>query len=475
MRKFFKPPALSTSFSHNGKLAKNRFENILSAPRKRGKSIAALAVCLTAAASALASCTNEAASIGIIGGADGPTAVYIAKNIFSGSKNDTVTADITEELYNAKIQYLGDASGVGKIKSLLPFGADITYGGMEMNTTDESFGVTIYYTDENDTVSENDMENNAAVMFALIENCSNITFKNKDTGGNMTFTRTDEDKRFDMTLAQYSENLDNFRQLMTLLTAGESYAQVTNDTLVSKAILQRNPARYALGECAAEGHIILGEDSADGNKIIYALTTYGAYGFENSKFVKLSGSGVIPIRMTFDSQNNLIEYKEPMDGGYFNDSIKENFPKEYHDRILYTRKTAKDTYESDYEICLKQEHEYARAYLQSINHAEREISDGIDWVMPEISAEASNALSEIYYEYPYWIGTMEKIEDGIRYVYETDWKDNGNGNGVVTYRKYEYISKKTVEEFAVNVQGKNIELISVLTTPKLDRLGNEHQ
>ena len=100
------------------------------------------------------------------------------------------------------------------------------------------------------------------------------------------------------------------------------------DRRVTAVILDSNKDSYASGECQGEGHIILGTDNDD--KIVYALTMYGEYGFQDGNFVKVSGTGVIPVRITFDDNGNLTEYKMPSDGSYYIKSIIDMFPKKYH-------------------------------------------------------------------------------------------------------------------------------------------------
>lgn len=229
---------------------------------------------------------------------------------------------------------------------------------------------------------------------------------------------------------------------------------------VKYAILDSNKNSYLGGECVGEGHIVL--DTADvtdkynakqGTNFIeaYVLAMYGEYGFENGIFTKVSGSGIIPTRITFSrneaGEYSLHEYKEAMDGSYYAKSIKEMFPKKLWDRAL--RSTDEDRDE-----CKKQEEVYARAYLTFIKR-EAEVGK-VDRVLANMNVRCSNELMDYFYDYPYWIGTEEKIENGIRYVYEKLWNDKGNGDGIVTFKKYEYNSKKVADETIIEIKGENM-------------------
>ncbi len=196
------------------------------------------------------------------------------------------------------------------------------------------------------------------------------------------------------------------------------------EDLVTAAVFERNSKGYVQGECQTEGHIILGtEKSTTGETVVYALIMYGNYGFQDGNFVKVSGSGVIPTRVTFEKNGSLIEYKEPLDGSMYTKSVKEIFPQKYHSRVLSIK-------DSDHEDCKKQEHAYARAYLDKIGRRAT-IGDYGDFehtLLTDlgVSVEVSNSL--LAYEKspdlfigkcPYWVGTQEFLENGERFLYRT--------------------------------------------------------
>ena len=228
---------------------------------------------------------------------------------------------------------------------------------------------------------------------------------------------------------------------------------------ISRAIFENHNYTYMFGECAGEGHIIIDEEETpDGGKIVYAFTMYGQYGFENGAFIKVSGSGKIPVRITFDKDGNVTEYKEPLDGGMWKESIEEIFPEKYHGRIFADNG-------KEYDELRLQEHAYAQAYLDKIGRVARigQYAD-IEHKIPEMHVEASNKLLEYFGEYPYWIGTLEKIEDGVRYVYEKKTEEKSGGDALVTFLKYEYDSGKVVEETVISVE--NGELVYLKGTPR---------
>ena len=250
-------------------------------------------------------------------------------------------------------------------------------------------------------------------------------------------------------------NEDNEKEIISI-------ENMTLDEMVSYALLTENDGRYAVGECKAEGHIILGSEEKDNEIYVYALTMCGEYGFQDDNFVKVSGSGVIPAVIVF-SENEQGEkintIKWPLDGSAWIDSIKELFPEEYHNRVLSVT-------ESDNEELKNQEIAYAQKYLTKIDR-DATIGQFGDFEHPlltslGVSVQVSNKLAEkSYANYPYWIGTQERIEDGVRYVYEMNYTKDSNP---IVLEKYNYDTREVVEKIRINsLNGKEIILKKSLT------------
>lgn len=238
---------------------------------------------------------------------------------------------------------------------------------------------------------------------------------------------------------------------------GISIVKITPEieNAVVKAILNDNKSVYQ-GECPAEGHIIYGAETKNSIIYIYAYISFAYFGFENGNFVEVSG-GNNPAVFELNAENyELIKVLYPEAGEYYASSIKELFPKKYASKALNTN-------DSDYENLNNQLDKYAENYLKSIN---REAVIGrwadFDHVLPTnlgISDEVSNALSEIekyHFNYPFWIGNKEILENGIRYVYAVDYDKENN---IIIYSKYEYDKPEVLlEKITVDsLTGKIIE------------------
>lgn len=209
------------------------------------------------------------------------------------------------------------------------------------------------------------------------------------------------------------------------------------DDAVSDAIKGRSNS-YKRDECVTEGHIILDKEEKDGTVKVYTVSSIGGFGFENGIFTKVSGSGSIPTVMTFSINENgeytLLEYKEPLDGAGYAGSIKKMFPKRLHNRVISSNE--------DYSDLVRQQEKQAAEYLKSIGREAKISARYVEKKLSDINVEAKNKLFAEYTKFdqflntcPYWIGTREQIEDGIRYIYETSQSRTSDGYDLITFKK----------------------------------------
>lgn len=236
---------------------------------------------------------------------------------------------------------------------------------------------------------------------------------------------------------------------------GETTALALPETLVSQVLLDRASSGYMEGECAAEGHIILDTVREDDVWQVYTLASVGQYGFCSGHFEKISGSGAVPTRFTIsqDEEGNYLcdQVWEPTDGNLYPDSIKETFP-------MGLWLTALNGHEK-YDKLQKQERVYAQTYLESIGR-EAPVGSYGDFEHPlftenGMSVEVSNALLTIekLYPFPMHMGNVERVEDGVRVVYETAWNHQGDGVGTAIYTKYEYDTNQVLQQYVFQVEG----------------------
>jgi len=219
---------------------------------------------------------------------------------------------------------------------------------------------------------------------------------------------------------------------------------------------------YAQGETETEGHIILSVKEENRTVKVYTVASFGAFGFENGVFTKVSGSGAIPTVMIFskdeDDDYNLLEYKEPQDGSLYTKSIKNMFPKALQSTALSANKYYLDL--------SKQQEAQASEYLKSIGRDAKVSADHVEKKLPSINVEASNKLfaysieyNQFLHKFPYWIGTTEMLENGVRYIYETSQGKVSDGYDLITFRKLNE-DKIVVEEYRYKIVGSEPKLVA---------------
>jgi len=210
------------------------------------------------------------------------------------------------------------------------------------------------------------------------------------------------------------------------------------DSAAGLAIKSRSYA-YGAGETVTEGHIILDSEENNGTVKVYTIASIGIFGFENGIFTKVSGSGAIPTVMIFSKDENgaysLLDYKEPQDGAGYVDSLKKMFPGKLQDRVLSSQ--------GDYADLARQQEAQAAEYLKGIGRAAEVSAAHVARKLPDINVDASNKLFFGYntkYDAflnncPYWLGTRERIENGVRYIYETSQGKTVDGYDLIVFRK----------------------------------------
>jgi len=222
------------------------------------------------------------------------------------------------------------------------------------------------------------------------------------------------------------------------------------DKAISSALFNAEKGMYTAGECRTEGHIILGKEKNDNETLVYTLAMYAEYAFQDNNFVKTSESEVLPAVVKLTGNNSgyilgLSEVKWPANTSDRVEELKSMFPEKYHDRVLNIK-------EDDIQKLKEQQLKGAQNYLNRIGR-EAKIGEYKEFTHPllitqGVSIDISNKLvTKEYASYPHWIGTEEKIEDGVRYVYERIFNKENNE---VVFKKYNYETKAVVEEIKVD-------------------------
>ncbi|MBR5411205.1 MAG: helix-turn-helix transcriptional regulator [Clostridia bacterium] len=220
------------------------------------------------------------------------------------------------------------------------------------------------------------------------------------------------------------------------------------DAAVSAAILSANPVQpWWPEECAAESHYVLGTDEADGKVVVYLIEEFTHFGFRNGFFTDLGG-GRTPVVLTFqktDDGYRLLSRETARDGSEYVESIRALFP------FAYANKVIRGLSENEDAEMWANEARQAKEYLASIGriatvcrYRDIRIELLTDLGIP---VEVGNKLCELRIEYDVDVGSHEKLENGVRYVYQTDYHAAA---GRITFTKFVYATGEIVEFLAYN-------------------------
>ncbi|MDN5300628.1 MAG: bla regulator protein blaR1 [Thermoanaerobacteraceae bacterium] len=391
--------------------------------------------------------------------------IRIAKSFIRINNKETkgYNADV---LLRFKNKYVGDHVNVVNLIDNLPY-ADLRREVL-LQTKNAPYGITVKYDFSaagTDAVqSEITLRNNAVIMFALIDNVDIINFnlKTDEEEKNYQYTRAQIQQSFDKDLREYAKDIRKFETLLNSFSQFQSRNPKSIDEAVSIAIKNRGENGYLDGEVATEGHLILDTEEKNGNIKVYTISSFGYFGFENGIFTKISGSGAIPTVITFSKNEkgeySLLEYKEPVDGVGYIDSVKKMFPSKLWDKVLSEGK--------NYPELVKQLEAQAGEYLKSIGRNAKVSVAYVEKKPVNIGVEASNKLFAEFTKYdaflnscPYWIGTREIIENGVRYIYETSQSKTSDGYDIISFKKKKE-DGTVVKEHKYKIIGNEPQLIS---------------
>ncbi len=208
------------------------------------------------------------------------------------------------------------------------------------------------------------------------------------------------------------------------------------DGYVSKAILDSEELSE-FAEFEAEGHYIMGTEEKGDKVKIYALTSYSGFRFENGVFMDSTGFAA-PAVIEVNKTTGEMKTEFPGDGTEYGKDIKRMFPLKYRGMIYCGKYSA---YMGEQVVS------QARAYLDSIGRTEQicNYGDVIHIFLPDVGAPENLRLPD---GYPDEIGSVEAIENGERFVYETRYDKENN---VIACFKHKYGSDENIEYVAYDI------------------------
>ena len=207
------------------------------------------------------------------------------------------------------------------------------------------------------------------------------------------------------------------------------------------------------GECWVEGHVVLGEENKGDTTEVYAQVYYQNYGFMDGVFTDTGGGGIGAVTMVFTNTPDGYALKEiirPEDGTEYNASLRRMMP----ESCIRKMNSEGDANRVEME---RQMNEQAQAYLDAIGRTET-IQDWRerDMQLSGMLVAASNFMSNVDRNYPLWVTSHERVEDGVRYVYTRKWEPQetlpDGQTGVLVLTKTLYDDGNLVETITAGVE-----------------------
>jgi len=227
----------------------------------------------------------------------------------------------------------------------------------------------------------------------------------------------------------------------------DDFVPMSEDEAMSTTILRENADGYLKGECAGEGHLLIGEEEKDGLTWLYFRSWYSEFGFENGVFTAIAG-GSGPVAASYKVEDGRWiqqSYAIALTGDQA--ELAAMFPADIIEKLK--------TSPTDEEIAKAADAEkaYAKDYLAFIGRDAEVSTDYVEKTLPDMPEAASNALvsDPKYSVYPNWTGTLERVEDGVRYVYETKWEGDSKNGGTLTLTKSDYTTNVAAEQLVLSV------------------------
>lgn len=305
---------MSTAFSGGKEELKARFENIFDmTKKKRGIAL------LTAAAIAICGGT---AFVGCR--APEPKETPETKVVYGG-----YTERIVKDLYEAKLDYVGDASGVGKILGLLPLPDGVTphEEGMELFTVEEPYGAmrhlniiasgeTVYQ----DASQESYMDGrwfriHGMIFLALVDNADYFSYalhpeETPNVYLEKRFSRDDAKMYFgDKDLREFAEDEDTFMNFVSAINR-YFYEDITKPEQIN-SLMEAEDARLRMNDMLYGGKTAdFSETGLEDTTMLYQMIHADSLVYEIVREQGLTSSNPLDY-INCDAYEELVKIGEP--------------------------------------------------------------------------------------------------------------------------------------------------------------------
>ena len=259
--------------------------------------------------------------------------------------------------------------------------------------------------------------------------------------------------------------MDEFKKYMKEIEnidyAAISLPSTNLEDSITTAINSRYKGQLYSGEFATSGHITLSTETDGSNTTVTVYLSYYEFQFENGVFEKCAdATGPAKLVFSKDALGNysLVEFLEPVKkGNQYNIALQTMFSDEDIAKINNI-----ESDESQKQIINDQIIATVKDYLTYIGRSEAKIAlDYQEKNYPPLDPKNAilfDVLYKAYQEYPYYAGSIERMENGVRYEYKTDYEKQGTSD-VFTYTKTNTANQKVEEKVKLELNGSDVKVL----------------
>ena len=306
---------MSTAFSGEKEELKARFENIFDmTAKKRGIALFTAAALLVCGGTAFVGCT-----------APEPKETEEMRVVYGG-----YTERIVKDLYEAKLDYIGDHVGVGKIFGLLPLPDGVTPNeeGMELFTDVTPYGVMRHLDWDNtaETVYEVDGESyeddrwfriHAMIFLALVDNANYFDYEmhleNNEGSFSKAFNRDLAKESFgDMDLREFAKDEETFLNFVSAINRYYYEGIDTPEEIYALMNMDDAAARERMNEMlyGTEKAEVIADTGIEGGSMTYQMIRADSLLYHIANEQGLASSNPLDY-INCDAYEELVKMGEP--------------------------------------------------------------------------------------------------------------------------------------------------------------------
>lgn len=399
---------------------------------------------------------------------------YIVKSSNLNSESVSSEEEFAREIFKYRTNDISDKENVDNILDNIKFDGMYSYQSHEIKTKNR-LNKIIFYLNEDNSLTKNEksdidiINENLVMLFALIENLDEITFHitTPDDDIDITTQRRWINEFFQNNIYNEIKTEDDFYNLVKSFSEIDLSAKPKNykdiQQVIEDAILKYNKEKFPIGEFAVEGHFTYDVYETMEYTKAYLYVKYSKYQFINDFFENIAEiSSPVVITFSYDEKSGYImkDYRETDDGAYYEISLHEMFPEDIIPKVKNHMNNKKEMDVIEQKIDKK-----ITEYLTELGRIDYKVAKNRveeEKKYPDIREENQmifDALSQVYSDYPYFIGSLEKLENGQRMKYSMQKEETSEKKDVLTYEKIRLPEKTQVEKLTLEIEGGEIKVI----------------